>query len=82
MKKIIGIVIASLVFCNVGHGEIKMIESETIGASHSQRYLVSTVCVDGYKFVIAKAGKVHSMSMVQFYTDQSFHEGRDLPAKC
>ena len=27
MEKIIGIVIASLVFCNVGYGEIKMNES-------------------------------------------------------
>ena len=82
MKKIIGIIFISLMFCNIGFAEIKMIESETIGAGHSQRYLVSTVCVDGYKFVIAKAGKVHSMSMVQFWKKSSYSDLPPLPVKC
>ena len=83
MKKIIGIVIASLVFCNIGYGEIKMIESETIGDARVERYLVSTVCVDGYKFVLAKSGQVHSISMVQLYedADESDHY-LIVPAKC
>ena len=83
MKKIIGIVIASLVFCNIGFAEIKMIESEIIGAARVERYQLSTVCVDGYKFVVAKSGEVHSMSMVQFYedADESDHY-LIVPAKC
>ena len=79
MRKIFGIVVASMMFANIGFAEIRQIESETIGVSHSERYLVSTVCVDGYKFVVAKAGQVHSMGMVQFFEER---DGKSLPAKC
>ena len=84
MKKIIGIVIASLVFCNIGFAEIKMIESEIIGAARVERYQLSTVCVDGYKFVVAKSGEVHSMSMVQFMREGGANEKykKAVPAKC
>ena len=81
MKKILGIVIASMMFANIGFAEIRQIESETIGVSHSERYLVSTVCVDGYKFVVAKSGEVHSMSMVQFMR-QNKVSGAAYPVKC
>ena len=80
MKKIIGIVIASMMFANIGYAEIRQIESETIGAAHVERYLVSTVCVYGYKFVLAKAGQVHSMSMVQFWKKEKGYKPE--PAKC
>ena len=63
MKKIFGVVIASMMFANIGFAEIKMIESEIIGAARVERYQLSTVCVDGYKFVVAKSGEVHSMSI-------------------
>jgi hypothetical protein len=85
MKKIIGIVIASLMFANIGYAEIRQIESETIGAAHSERYLLSTVCVDGYKFVLAKSGQVHSISMVQLYEGSTHYaesDSRVVPARC
>ena len=64
MKKIIGIVIASLVFCNVGFAEIITIEESTVdfkGDAHTSNYAntgVSTICVDGYKFVATNPGVV------------------------
>ena len=85
MKKIIVIVIASMMFANIGFAEIKMIESEIIGAARVERYQLSTVCVDGYKFVVAKSGEVHSMSMVQFYETVDHYNrviGTALPARC
>ena len=54
MKKIIGIVIASLVFCNVGFAEMKRIEDKEIRVAYYTR--MATVCVDGYKFVISYTG--------------------------
>ena len=67
MKKIIGIVIASLVFCNIGFAEIKIIETQKIKERNSSDYFISTVCIDGYKFVLAKTQVSDSLSIVQFY---------------
>ena len=71
MKKIIGIVIASLLFCNIGFAEIKLIEKKSIGGNP-----ISTICVDGYKFV---TNVQIGTSMVQFYEER---DGKSLPAKC
>ena len=76
MKKIIGIVIGSLVFCNIGFAEIRLIEKKAM----PDAYTISTVCVDEYKFVVMRRGD--GVSMVQFYTDQSFHKKLALPAEC
>ena len=51
MKKIIGIVIASLLFSNIGLAEMKRIEDTDISLAYYTR--MATVCVDGYKFVVA-----------------------------
>jgi len=79
MKKIIGIVIASLVFCNIGFAEMKMIEEKVFEG----KGVVSTFCVDGYKFVTFGDG--NGISIVQFYelrkeTDLVY--GGVLPAEC
>ena len=50
MKKAILIIVLGLLWCNVGFGEIKEIESKKI-TSHKDK-VITTVCVDGYKFVI------------------------------
>ena len=83
MKKIIGIVIASLVFCNVGFAEIITIEESTVdfkGDAHTSNYAntgVSTICVDGYKFVAVRG--TNAVSMVQFFEER---DGKSLPVKC
>ena len=74
MKKIIGIVIASLVFCNIGFAEIKRIENTML----QRNLFMATVCVDGYKFVVSyNSSKI--ISTVQFFEER---DGKSLPAKC
>ncbi len=73
MKKIIGIVFISLMFANIGSAEIRGIEGKRFeGASG-----VSTICVDGYKFVTSE--DLEATSIVQFFEER---DGKSLPAKC
>ena len=76
MKKIIGIVIASMVFANIGYAEMKRIEDKEIRVGIYTR--MATVCVDGYKFVVSYNSS-QMISMVQFFE----RAGEvSLPAKC
>ena len=81
MKKIIGIVIASLVFCNVGFAKTTLIEHDRVQVRsyESSEYFVSTICVDGYKFVVTRPGSTASISMVQFFEERN---EKSVPAKC
>ena len=80
MKKLIGIVIASLLFSNIGFAEWRVINQKTIKPDHmtlknTWNVAVSTICVDGYKFVV----KNHSI--VQFF--KKMEGGWDsIPARC
>ena len=76
MKKIIGIVIASMMFANIGYAEMKRIEDKEIRVAYYTR--MATVCVDGYKFVISYTG-TQAISTVQFFEER---DGKSLPAKC
>ncbi len=67
MKKINGIVIASLMFCNIGFAEIRLIESQMIKERNSSDYIVSTLCIDGKKFVLARTQVSDSLSIVQVF---------------
>ena len=71
MKKIIGIVIASMVFANIGYADMRQIEKKSI-AEHR----ISTWCVDGYKFVVVDRKHREASSMTQFYEDTG------TPARC
>ena len=89
MKKIIGIVIASLVFCNVGFAEMRLIEEKRIDGKIYNNW-ITTVCIDDYKFVFMRAGdfykgdRAQSQSIVQFYEvgGTSPNKYMALPAKC
>ncbi len=76
MKKILGIVIASMVFANIGYAEIKVIENKKIMMGIAPRW-TTTICVDSHKFVIFRDGV--GISMVQFFEER---DGKSLPAKC
>jgi hypothetical protein len=76
MKKIVCIVIASLVLCGIGFAEIRLIEQKKI-KTKDIHYMVSTICVDGYKFVISPGFK--GKSMVQFFEERN---EKSVPAKC
>ena len=92
MKKIIGIIFISLMFANIGFAEIKLIEqaAATDGRNHPTNvwhdHIISTICVDGYKFVMERSGSDESpaISMVQFYEVGGTSPNRHmaLPAKC
>ena len=79
MKKIIGIVIASLVFCNVGFAGISSIDSKTVSGGGWTSIKINTVCVDGYKFVISR-NESGTISMTQFY--EAGNNQSPKPAKC
>jgi len=77
MKKIIGIVIASLMFANIGFAEMRIIEDTAVGPTDSNTYIVmSTMCVDGHKFVLHGTD-----SIVQFY-EWNANYGLPIPATC
>ena len=62
-------------FANIGYAEMTLIEEKTIEGYAS--YFTTTICVDGYKFVVMQSGG--GRSMVQFYEER---DGKSLPAKC
>ena len=76
MKKLIGIVIASMMFANIGYAEMKRIEDKEIRVGIYTR--MATVCVDGYRFVVSYNSS-QMISMVQFFERAG---GVSLPAKC
>ena len=76
MKKIIVIVIASLVFGSIAFAEMKRIEDKEIRVAYYTR--MATVCVDGYKFVVSYNSS-QMISMVQAFEER---DGKSLPAKC
>ena len=80
MKKIIGIVIASLMISNIGFAEISTIEQTHWMAGN---YMISTVCVDGYKFVFWQNTE-GNVSMTQFFKHYEAIPGTitTIPAKC
>jgi hypothetical protein len=85
LKKIIGIVFISLMFCNIGFAEFRLIERETVEEGHS----FQTTCIDGYKFVAVynsfSSGQTHrAYGAMGLSITQAFEErdGKSLPAKC
>ena len=74
VKKVIGIVIASLVFCNIGYAKMRVLEEAEVGVNETY-----TACIDGYKFVMFNRYAREGTSMVQFFVER---DGKSLPAKC
>ena len=79
MKKIIGIVIASLLFSNIGFAAIAIIEGKQLRTGGWVNIRVETVCVDGHKFVVSR-NQSGTISMVQFWKAEKGYKPR--PAKC
>jgi len=76
MKKIILLVFISLMFSNIGYAEMSLIEQTKV-----KDYQITTVCIDGYKFVVFdRMYKDGGASMVQFFTRAV--GGVSLPKKC
>ncbi len=77
MKKIIGIIFVSLMFCNIGFAEMRLIEEKYLKGDKPDKwgYSITTICVDSYKFVMV----VNREAFVQFFEER---DGKSLPAKC
>jgi hypothetical protein len=82
MKKIILIIFASLMFANIGFAEITLIEEKLIKGK-IYKNTISTVCIDGYKFVYIKSGSGtgQSLGIVQFMRQHKF-DLLPVPEKC
>ena len=80
MKKIIGIIFISLMFANIGFAEMRDIEKGFVKFRSSGAY-VTTMCIDGYKFVVIRDSHNDGLSVS---VTQAFEErdGKSLPAKC
>ena len=76
MKKIIGVVIASMMFANIGYAR-DVREIDDYHSAQLTQY-IRTVCVDGYKFVVSYNSS-QMISTVQFFERAG---GVSLPAKC
>ena len=86
MKKLLWIVVIGLLFCNISLAEIRLIEEKEIKGK-DYRNTISTVCIDGYKFVFMRSGigqTGRSQSIVQFFERED--EKADMqppePARC
>ena len=78
MKKLLGILVLGLLWCNLSFAEIRKIEGEYVPTRGSyDGVAVSTICVDGYKFVVVR-GRA-SPSVTQAFEEK---DGKSLPAKC
>ena len=78
MKKILGIVVLSLLLSGSAYAEIRQIEKSKIqfkGGYDSSG--VTTFCVDGYKFVAVRAPEAISVTQVF-----EIREGQSLPSEC
>ena len=79
MKKIIGIVIATLLLSNIGLASIKEIEKKFIKGTGT----VTTICIDNHMFAVVRDGK--GISMVQFLMTVNHYNryiGTALPVTC
>ncbi len=77
MKKLLGIVVLGLLWCNVAFSKMYVIENELMNLKDYDSSSVATACIDGYKFVIVRGTR--AISVTQFYKEV---DGKSLPEKC
>ena len=87
MKKLLWILVLGLFLTSNSFAEVELLESVTvkqnpIKALLGGNFIVNTVCVDGYKFIMSKGGggkMSSSRTMIQFFEER---DGKSLPARC
>ena len=80
--------ILGLLLCNVAAAEIKLLERELINQGTNRSMVVSTICVDGFKFVTTYdqlldkgASRISvSTSITQMFMRSA--EKNSFPARC
>jgi len=81
MKKVIVAVLVMLFWCNVGVAEIKLIEEKLVKGKDYSNW-ISTVCIDGHKFVFMRSGggqTGRSQSIVQAFEER---DAKSFPERC
>ena len=78
MKRFL-MILVMVSWCSVGVAEIKEIESKKI-TSHKDK-VITTVCVDGYKFVIVENQDGISITQAFFYKPGKPFNAKDFPSK-
>ena len=90
MKKLLGILVLGLLWCNVGVAEIKIIEkieaselAKTISPK-AKAFPVIRLCVDGLEFVVVGHGAVGpSVSQVyELKPSKTYGQGITAPKEC
>ena len=84
MKKLLGIVVLGLLWCNVGSAEIKLLERDNIGVRPYDMW-VARICVEGYEYVtLADSFQEDNSNAITGSIIQSFEviDGKSLPKKC
>ena len=79
MKKLLGILVLGLLFCNVGFAKstkAKILERYEIKIKAMDTEVVVIACIDGYKFIHTGGGERY---LIQFFEER---DGKSLPAKC
>ena len=79
MKKLIGMVIVSLLFSNIGFAKstkAKILERYEIKIKAMDTEVVVIACIDGYKFIHTGGGERY---LIQFFEER---DGKSLPGKC
>ena len=77
MKKILGIVIASMVFANIAFADMRLIEEKKVKRKGAAHFYMATTCIDEHKFVLVGLGT--GSHMVQAFEER---DRKSLPAKC
>ena len=77
MRKIILIVIATLLLTNIGFAEMRLIEEKKVKGKGAADFYMATTCIDEHKFVLV--GLKTSSYMVQAFEER---DGKSLPTKC
>ena len=77
MRKIILIVIATLLLTNIGFAEMRLIEEKKVKRKGAAHLYMATTCIDEHKFVLV--GLKTSSYMVQAFEER---DGKSLPTKC
>jgi|TARA_B100002003_G_scaffold39978_1_gene35499 hypothetical protein len=78
MRKIIGIVIVSLLFSNIGFANFERLEEDKRHQNYMQK-----ICIDGYLFIRtghwSGTSSFQTTAFIQFYKNVN---GKSLPTKC
>lgn len=78
MRRIILITFISLMFTNIGFADRILSHQPQVFSGYNDS--LTTLCVDGYKFLVTTRTKKYlAMSTVQFFEER---DGKSLPAKC